>query len=123
MISDLAERGLTDWNARTMNGVEAPFYPDHLLPALQSTLAVLADIDIRHEIDRDYLEEWSGPEEVRQHLVAELEAAWQRAREPLVLQVAELQAHMRPAACVTDDGPRGAHRSVLQAHEPGLALP
>src|SRR3954452_25522224 len=62
MIADIA--------ARTTDGAKATFYPDHLLPALQSTLAVLADLDIRHEIDRDYLEEWSGPDEVRRHLRA-----------------------------------------------------
>jgi hypothetical protein len=100
MIADIA--------ARTTDGAKATFYPDHLLPALQSTLAVLADLDIRHEIDRDYLEEWSGPDEVRRHLVAELEAEWQRAREPLVLRLAELQGQMRTPACVTEEGPRGS---------------
>src|SRR3954465_8562301 len=79
MIADIA--------ARTTDGAKATFYPDHLHPPWQSTLAVLADLDIRHEIDRDYLEQLSGPDEVRRHLVAELEAEWQRAREPLVLRL------------------------------------
>src|SRR3954463_4861156 len=106
MIADIA--------ARTTDGAKATFYPDHLLPALQSTLAVLADLDIRHEIDRDYLEGWSGPDEVRRHLVAELEAEWQRAREPLVLRLAELQGQMRKPACVTEEGPRGSQSSVFR---------
>ena len=109
MIADIA--------ARTTDGAKATFYPDHLLPALQSTLAVLADLDIRHEIDRDYLEEWSGPDEVRRHLVAELEAEWQRAREPLVLRLAELQGQMRTPACVTEEGPRGSQSSVFREHD------
>jgi hypothetical protein len=37
---------------------EIPFYPDDLLPRLQCALATLADIEIRYEIDRDYLESW-----------------------------------------------------------------
>jgi hypothetical protein len=109
MIADIA--------ARTTDGAKATFYPDHLLPALQSTLAVLADLDIRHEINRDYLEEWSGPDEVRRHLVAELEAEWQRAREPLVLRLAELQGQMRTPACVTEAGPRGSQSSVFREHD------
>ena len=32
---------------------EVPFYPDDLLPQLQQTLAILADLDLRHEIQRD----------------------------------------------------------------------
>src|SRR3954447_12146450 len=34
---------------------ERPFYPDDLLPRLQQTLAILADVQIRFEIERDYL--------------------------------------------------------------------
>jgi hypothetical protein len=40
---------------------EVPFYPDELLPQLQQTLALLADVEIRYEIERDHLESWSGP--------------------------------------------------------------
>ena len=38
---------------------EVPFYPDDLLPQLQRTLATLADLQLRYEIERDYLEDWS----------------------------------------------------------------
>jgi len=34
---------------------ETSFYADHLPPALQSTLAALADLDTRYKIERDYL--------------------------------------------------------------------
>ena len=56
-----------------MRTLEAPVYPDDLLPQLQQTLALLADVETRYEIDRDYLESWSGPRAVRDSLVAELE--------------------------------------------------
>jgi hypothetical protein len=44
---------------------EVPVYPDNRLPQLQQTLATLADLQIRYEIERDYLEDWSGPAEVK----------------------------------------------------------
>src|SRR5215203_762434 len=87
--------------ARPQDTPETPFYPDELLPAMQSTLAALADLDLRFEIERDYLEEWSGPDEVKRRLTAALEAGWQRDREPVVLRLAQLQSHM---------GAAGGHR-------------
>jgi len=71
--------------------VEPPFYPDHLLPALQSTLASLADVDVRYEIERDYLEGWPEPDEVKARLMAALEARWQRDREPIVQRLTRLE--------------------------------
>ena len=88
-------------HAQTADAPEAPFYADDLLPALQSTLASLADLDIRHEIERDYLEEWSGPDEVKQRLMAALEARWQRDREPIVQRLTQLDEEIR--------APRKAH--------------
>ena len=73
---------------------EVRFYSDHLLPALQSTLASLADLDIRYEIERDYLEGWSGPNEVKRRLVTALEAGWQRDREPIVQRLIWLKAQL-----------------------------
>ena len=62
---------------------EAPFYPDDLIPQLQRTLALLADIETRYEIERDYLEGWSGPSEVKDQLLAELERCHRANRERL----------------------------------------
>src|SRR4051794_29136177 len=42
---------------------DAPFYPEDLLPALQNTLAALADLEVGFEIARDSLEECPGSEE------------------------------------------------------------
>ena len=70
---------------------ETSFYADHLLPALQSTLAALADLDTRYEIERDYLEGWPEPDEVKARLMAALEARWQRDREPIVQRLTRLE--------------------------------
>jgi hypothetical protein len=52
---------------------KVPIYSDDLLPDLQRTLATLADIETRYEIEREFLESWSGPQEVKDHLLATLE--------------------------------------------------
>ena len=46
--STIRERTNTD--AQAVTASEPPFYPNDLLPELQHLLAVLADLDIRHEI-------------------------------------------------------------------------
>ena len=68
-----------------------PVYAGHLLPSLQSALATLADLDTRFEMERDHLEEWIGPDEVKVRLIAALEARWQRDREPIVWRLTRLQ--------------------------------
>ena len=77
------------------DGAEVRFYADHLLPALQSTLASLADLDIRYEIECDHLKGWSGPDEVRQRLIATLDASWRRDREPIVQRLIGLEKQIR----------------------------
>ena len=91
---------------------ETPFYADHLLPALQSTLATLADLDTHYEIERDYLEEWTGPDEVKERLMAALEADWQRDREPMMERLTRLQNQMR--------APDPAHRPESVRQESGV---
>ena len=68
-----------------------PIYSDDLLPDLQRTLAVLADIETRYEIERDCLESWSGPAEVKDHLLAELEQCHWANRERLALCLERLR--------------------------------
>jgi len=67
-----------------------PTYPEDLLPELQRLLAALADLDAR-ETKRDHLEEWSGPEEVKQRLLADLEQKYRATREPHAMHVAEAE--------------------------------
>jgi len=62
---------------------EVPVYPDDLLPQLQSVLAVLADLEVQHEIQRDYLESWSGPRAVKERLLADLDQYHKANRERL----------------------------------------
>ena len=62
---------------------QVPFYPDDLLHQTQGILAVLADIETRYEIERDHLESWSGPKEVKDGLLAELEQCHRANRERL----------------------------------------
>src|SRR3954453_355258 len=95
MLFGFAALERTTPHAQTADAPEAPFYADDLLPALQSTLASLADLDIRHEVERDYLEEWSGPDEVKRRLIDALEAGWQRHRKPIFEQLTRLQAQIR----------------------------
>src|SRR3954466_1667015 len=75
---------------------DAPVYPEDLLPALQDTLAALADLEVRFEIARDRLEEWSGPEEEKQRGRLELEQVHRLAREPLLRHLAGLQEGAKP---------------------------
>ena len=70
---------------------EIPFYPDDLLPQLQCALATLADIEVRYEIERDYLESWSGPQEVKGHLLATLEQCHRANRGQLALHLERLR--------------------------------
>jgi hypothetical protein len=74
---------------------EVPFYPDDLLPQLQQTLATFANIETRYEIERDYLEGWSGPAEVRDRLLAELDQCHRANRERLVSGLKKLRREAR----------------------------
>ena len=65
--------------------------PDNLVDELQTTLAALLRLEIRHEIELDCLEEWPGPGEVRQSLLAERERKYQQARAVRLEQFARLQ--------------------------------
>ena len=88
--------------AATASLSDAPFYPEDLLPALQDTLAALADLEVRFEIARDRLEEWSGPEAEKQRHRIELEQLHQQVREPYLQHLAGLQEQIRGTRCATD---------------------
>src|SRR4051794_24413050 len=64
---------------------------DDLLADWRSTLAALADIETRYEMERDHLESWSGPAEVKDHLLAELEHCHRASRERLALNLERLR--------------------------------
>jgi len=61
---------------------------DDLVPELEGTLSALTSLELRHEIERNCLEEWSGPGEVKQSLLAECERVYQQARAAHLQQLA-----------------------------------
>ena len=77
---------------------ETSTYPADLTPALQETLAILADLETYYDGERQKLERWSGPEVVKQSLSEQLEARRQREREPLLRRLAGLQQQIRSTA-------------------------
>jgi hypothetical protein len=66
-----------------VHGAEVPVYPDDLLPQLQHTLALLADLDLWHENQHNHLDSWSGPTTVKERLRAELDQCHRANREQL----------------------------------------
>ncbi len=69
--------------------------PDHLAVALQNTLTALLGLEIRREIELDCLEDWPGPGEVRQSMLADLERKYQQGRAVRLEQFARLQEQVR----------------------------
>jgi len=76
---------------------DPPYYSDDLLPALQGTLAALADLELRFEIAREGLAALCESDEEKQRHRAELEQVHQQAREPLLQHLARLQEGGKPA--------------------------
>ena len=72
-------------------------YPANFLPQLQQALGTLANLQLRYEIERDYLEDWSGPAEVKDRLVVELNQCHAANRGGLVSCLAQLQREAQEA--------------------------
>ena len=68
--------------------------------ALQRIVAILADLDVRHASQRDELESWSGPRQVKTRLLADLDRCHRSNRERL----AACLDRLRPGA----EDPRAA---------------
>ncbi len=64
--------------------------PDHLDRAIQRELATLATIEADHRSACCWLDEWSGPEDVKEQVACRLEARHRTEREAHVLRLAEL---------------------------------
>src|SRR3954468_2017759 len=58
--------------------------------AIQRELAALATIEADHRSACRWLDEWSGPTEVKEHLACRLEARHRTEREAHVLRLADL---------------------------------
>jgi|1185.fasta_scaffold44843_1 hypothetical protein len=77
---------------RTAEEPGTRFYQSDLLPEMQGLLAALADVETRYEIARERIEQAPEAEDEKGRMLAELEAGWQRSREPLVQRLAQLQS-------------------------------
>jgi hypothetical protein len=71
--------------------------PSDLTPEIHSTLQALADVETRYSVERNRLEQGSGPQAVKARLLAQLEARHARERQPLVQRLADLQQQMTSA--------------------------
>ena len=76
--------------ARARRAIEAPVYQEDIEPALQDTLALLANIDAHYDAERERLDLWPGPESVKARLAAQLADAHRQEREPHAKRLAEL---------------------------------
>jgi hypothetical protein len=74
--------------------MQGPWYPADLLSQLQSTLAALADIELRYHSDQEQLQGWAGPEAIKMRFAAQLAERHQTERAPYVQRLAELQLLM-----------------------------
>jgi hypothetical protein len=70
--------------------------PHHLDQAIQRELAALAALAAVHRSACCWLDAWSGPERVKEHLARHIAARHQAQREPHLLRLAEL--HQQRAA-------------------------
>src|SRR3954468_10416731 len=70
---------------------QALTYQEDLLPEMQEVLAALANLEVRIEIERECLDNWSGRETLKAHLLAELEQEYRAKREPFVVRLTELK--------------------------------
>lgn len=85
-------------------GVESAairFYPDELTPAIQETLAILADLDFARRAALERLEEWDGPEDEKAAIASELTIRADAAREPYQRRLVELEQRARGLAAVS----------------------
>ena len=67
--------------------------PDHLDQAIQQELAALAAAAATHRSACRWLDEWSGPEGVKERVAHRIEERHRREREPHLLRLAELHQH------------------------------
>src|SRR3954467_15796811 len=82
----------------TLSAVQSSCASESLNPldrAIQRELAALATIKADHCSACRWLDEWSGPTEVKEHLACRLEARRRAEREAHVLQLADLHQQRR----------------------------
>jgi len=80
--------------------------PHHLDQAIQRELTALATLEADHRSACRWLDEWSGPTEVKEHLVCRLEARHRTEREAHVLRLADLHQQRMLLAQSDETGER-----------------
>src|SRR3954467_14429905 len=78
--------------------------PNHLDQAIQRELAALATLEADYCSACRWLDEWSGPTEVKEHLACRLEARRRTEREAHVLRLADLHQQRRVLAMPDETG-------------------
>jgi hypothetical protein len=78
--------------------------PDHLDRAIQRELAALATLEADHCSACRWLDEWSGPTEVKEHIAGRLEARRRTEREAHVLRLADLHQQRMVLAMPDETG-------------------
>lgn len=73
---------------------QPPWYSADLLPQLQSTLAVLADIEVHYQQSQEQLRAWAGPEAAKKQFAAQLAECHRQEREPYLQRLEELEQLM-----------------------------
>jgi hypothetical protein len=74
------------------SSMQCPSYPADLLPQLQSTLAALADIELRYHSDQEQLQGWGGPKAIKMRFAGQIAERYQRERAPFCSQVGRVTA-------------------------------
>ena len=103
--------------------------PHHLDQAIQRELAALAALAAVHRSACRWLDEWSGPTEVKEHLACRLEARHRTEREAYVLRLADLHQQRMVLAMAyetseqTNEVSGGSGMDQGQSKLPKLLLP
>jgi hypothetical protein len=78
--------------------------PNHLDQALQRELTALATLEAVHRSACRWLDEWSGPEAVKEHVACRLETRHRAERQAHVLRLADLHQQRMSLALSTETG-------------------
>src|SRR3954452_9851015 len=91
----------------TLSAVQSSCASESLNPldrAIQRELAALAAIEADHRSACRWLDQWSGPTEVKEHIAHRLEARRRAEREAHVLRLADLHQQRRVLAMPDETG-------------------
>ena len=102
MLLNFALFTVTNGSDRTKANPEARLYDAERLTDMQSVLAALADLETEYEIECERIEHWSGSEEMKQQLLADLEDRHQARREIYQEQWDKLNSGSRPTQVQVD---------------------